>query len=686
MKLGDRRALVCDCEKTIPLDGGALGRALGGEPVRPVSQLCRGQMKALEEALASGEPALVACTQEAPLFKEIAAEAGCPDRIRFANIRETAGWSREAGAATAKIAALLAEAALDFPPPGKVAMRSDGLVLVYGAGERALEAARRLSRRMNVTCLLKPGTAILPPPVMEFPLFQGIIRIAKGHLGAFDLSVDGLAAYRPSSRGAFEFEPAADSQVSSCDVILDLSGDPPLFPRPQARDGYLRVEPTDAIRLNEALFDVLDLVGEFEKPRYLRVDPAICAHSRSGIVGCQLCLDVCPTGAIAPGGDHVSVDARVCAGHGACASVCPTGSIVFDVPAQGGLFRRLQVVSATYHQAGGRNLALLVHDPRYGEELIQLIARAGPGLPAHVVPFSLSEVTLVGIDFLLSALAYGAAQVRILVPPDRRDDLDPLEGHIALIEALRGALGYKGCAVCLDQVTDPIGWAEALFREAPPPPIRTPAVYRPAPEKRTMLALALGHLRTQAPEPAGTIALPPGAPFGQVVLDSRLCTLCLACVGACPTGALGSPGDKPLLNFEEAACVQCGLCRNTCPERAITLSPRLFLTEEARRRVVLKEEELFCCIRCGKPFAVPSTIERLAARMQGHSLFATPERLDLIRMCEDCRIVAQFDDPATPMRTSPRPLPRTTEDYLRERADAEAAARAAGQEPGRTKT
>ena len=86
---------------------------------------------------------------------------------------------------------------------------------------------------------------------------------------------------------------------------------------------------------------------------------------------------------------------------------------------------------------------------------------------------------------------------------------------------------------------------------------------------------------------------------------------------------------------------------------------------------VLKEEEPFCCIRCGKPFGVKSTIERVVAKLADtHWMFKdSPERLDLIRMCEDCRVAFVSEKEFDPY-AAPRAPVRTTDDYLRER-DAE---------------
>jgi len=46
------------------------------------------------------------------------------------------------------------------------------------------------------------------------------------------------------------------------------------------------------------------------------------------------------------------------------------------------------------------------------------------------------------------------------------------------------------------------------------------------------------------------------------------------------------------------------------------------------------------------------------------------QRLDIIEMCEDCRVTAVDNENFDPYGAPPRPAPRTTEDYLREREQA----------------
>ena len=667
-KVNGKTCLICNCERTMPLDAEALARALElSAPPEVHTQLCRAQLDQFRATLAGEGEVLVGCTQEAPLFTETLDEMGAETPVRFTNIRERAGWSGEASQTTPKIAALLAEAALDVPATPSVAMTSEGLCLVYGRDETAIEAARQLSARLDVTVVLKEPGEIVPPRVMDVPVFRGRITAAGGHLGAFEVIVDDYAPAVVSSRGFLTFEAARDGAASRCDLILDLTGEAPLVPAPEKRDGYVRVDPADPTAVQRALFDLSDMVGEFEKPRYVAFDAGLCAHSRSQLTGCTRCLDVCPASAIRPDGDSVAIDPFVCGGCGSCSSVCPTGAARYDMPPAATVLERLRTLLATYHDAGGTAPVLLVHDPRHGEDLIAAAARFGRGLPARVLPFAVNETTQIGFDFLTAAFAYGAARILLLTGPGKRDELSGLAAQAGLAEAVMDGLGYQGGRVAVLVESDPEALETALYDLADLP-TASPSRFLPLGEKRTVTRLALDHLHSQAPAPVEHLPLPTGAPFGTLDIDAEGCTLCLACVGACPTGALRDNPDRPQLGFVEDACVQCGLCRVTCPEKVIALEPRISFAPEAKQTVVVKEEEPFECIRCGKPFGARSSIERIYNQLaEKHSMFQDSRTIDRIKMCDDCRVVDQFNDPDAPFAGAPRPRVRTTDDDLLER-------------------
>ncbi len=476
---------------------------------------------------------------------------------------------------------------------------------------------------------------------------------------------------RPSSRASLDFELARDGAASRCDILIDLSGGTPLFSAHERRDGYLRADPADAAAIQRALFEAVDLVGEFEKPRYVQFREELCAHSRNRITGCTRCLDLCPVSAIQPAGDHVTIDPYICGGCGACHSVCPTGAASYAYPRGEDLLRRLATLLSRYEKSGGRHAVVLLHDQAHGWPIIEAMARFGKGLPARVLPVEVNEVTQLSLDVLLSTLVFGAERLVILGAPAKRQEFAGLAGEIGICETIMTGLGYESGLVELLVEDDPDRISEALHSDRAIVE-RVPGTFVPQASKRANLRLATAHLHGSAPAPVDSLPLPPGAAYGAVRVETTGCTLCLACVSTCPTGALGDNPDLPQLSFQEEACIQCGLCRNTCPESVITLEPRFTFTGAAKERAVLYEEEPFCCVSCGKPFASKSTIEKMLSQLAGkHSMFQG-SAAETLKMCEDCRVIAHFEAKEPEMAGGQRPLPRTTEDYLAGRTNGEA--------------
>ena len=660
--------LICSCEDTMPLDVEAVRLGCPGAQVTTARQLCRAELPKFNAVASAGMSMVVGCTQEAPLFSEAAGAGGGAD-IRFVNIRESAGWSTDAKNAGAKMAALIAAANETAPEVSFVTLNSDGVVLICGRDERAIEAANLLKDHLDVTVMIAPSAALTPARVSEFPIVHGRIRSAKGHLGAFELTVDDYAQALPSSRGTLGFGPARNGAVSRCDIILDLSGGAPPFSASDLRDGYLRADPGDPAAVLREVLKARDLSGAFDKPRYIDFTRDLCVHSRSRIVGCHRCLDLCPAGAIAPAGDHVAIDARICAGCGQCAAACPTGAASYALPPADALMRKLRAMLRAYGDAGGSDAIVLLHDEAHGVPLIDALARFGDGLPANALPVAVNEVTQVGLESIAAVFAYGASALRFLLRAKPRHDVAGLAKTVAVAEPILSGLGFGSGRVAAIETDDPDALGAALRTIMASAPAPRPASFLPAGGKREALRLALRELHRAAPSPADVIALPEGAPFGAVEIDATGCTLCLACVSACPTTALLDDPGRPMLRFVEDVCVQCGLCKATCPEKVITLRPQLDFRAATMTARVLKQEEPFDCIRCGKPFGVRSTIERVATALAGkHWMYQTADRrLDAIRMCADCRVIAVTEAGSDRAGAPPRPAMRTTEDYLAER-------------------
>ena len=416
-----RKVLICSCDDTMPLDGATVGRACHGAEIIEGRQLCRAELERFRKAAAGGEPIIVACTQEAPLFSDAAGETRGSGALSFVNIRETAGWSKDAKAAAPKMAALIAAAAEPVPDYAFVGLSSEGVTVLYGKDEQAIEAANLLKDHLNLTVLIKD--TVPPMRVTEFPLVKGAIKSAKGYLGAFELTIDDYAQPAPSSRDGLQFGAARNDVAMRCDVLIDLSGGSPLFPSADLRDGYLRADPGDLAAVLRAVLKARDLTGSFDKPRYITFTEDLCAHSRSKTVGCRRCLDLCPTGAIAPNGDQVAIDAQICAGCGQCAAACPTGAAAYALPPSDTLLRKLRTLLATYREAGGAQPVLLFHDGEHGVETIDALARFGDGLPANVLPVQVNEITQVGLEAVAGAFAYGASAARFLLRAKPRHGL-----------------------------------------------------------------------------------------------------------------------------------------------------------------------------------------------------------------------------------------------------------------------
>ena len=683
--------LICDCNQTMPLQAKSLGAALN-ENLTLHSSLCRREAGEFVKAVQSGDEVVVACTQEKRLFAELAEQTpGVLAPIRFVNIRETGGWSRDAAQASPKIAALLAAAHLPEPEPvATVTYQSAGRLLIVGELGAAERAAELLGDEFDITLFTQGAGEAGAMQERRYPVLGGQILSLTGWLGAFELQwqrtnpidldlctrcnacltvcpEDAIGFdYQINSAlckshkacvkvcqvaGAIDFNRELVTSSESFDLVLDLRATP-AFTQHALPQGYLRWDGRDA----KPLLQLRGLVGEFEKPKFFVYKQKLCAHSRNEKTGCSACIDVCSASAISSDRhrQQVKVNPNLCVGCGTCSTVCPTGAMSFAYPRASEQGVKFKTMLSTYARSGGKHAALLLHSQNGGARLLGDLGRAAQlerqlkngthGVPARVLPIALWHTSSLGLELWLTAIAYGASQVWVLLTDEEAPQYqEALRDQMAVAQAILTGLGYQGEHFRLLQARDARDLA-ALDRElqaAPAQVVSRSASFAVQADKRATLELALAHLMEQAPvkSNATVIALPAsGSPLGALAINKDACTLCLSCVNACPASALQDNQAAPQLKCIVKNCVQCGLCVKTCPENALALLPQLNLGAQRKEAVVLNAMQPYVCIRCSKPFGTLKAIEAMLGKLSGHSMFqgAAAERL---KMCSDCRVI-----------------------------------------------
>ena len=678
----------------MPLQSQKLGASLN-ETLTLHSALCRREAGAFQKAIQSGDDVVVACTQEKRLFAEVGEQTErATSVIKFVNIRETGGWSKDAASAMPKIAALLAAAHLpDAEPVSTVTYKSAGRLLIVGALDKAEQVAGLLSDTLDVT-IFAQGVSLGQSTAQErqYPVIAGSNLTVKGWLGAFEAAwtksnpidldlctrCNACVAVCPEGAidlsyqidnskctshrdcvavckvaGAIDFNRVEQPATEAFDMVLDM-GAQPLISLHAPPQGYFALNASEGLAspgLLPMVVKLRDMVGEFEKPKFFNYKQKICAHSRNETVGCNACIDVCSAGAVKSekSRQQIVVNPNLCVGCGACTTVCPTGALTYAYPRASEQGVRLKTLLSTYAKAGGVNATLLFHSQVAGQRAVEALGRAAQlqkavrGVPANVIPLALWHTASVGLDLWLSAVAFGAAQVAVLVTDEEAPAyLESLATQMQVAQALLSGLGYAGIHFHLiraPSVADLDTSLQTLARARPAVPANT-ARFAVAQEKRSTLDMALDHFITHAPAALPeAIALPTvGAPFGSLLVNKDACTLCLSCVSACPASALQDNPEHPQLKFIEKNCVQCGLCASTCPEDAITLQPRLLLTPQRKEARVLNESQPYQCIRCSKPFGTLKAIESMLGKLAGHAMFQGAAA-DRLKMCGDCRVI-----------------------------------------------
>ena len=504
--------------------------------------------------------------------------------------------------------------------PPVVTFESRGYTLLVGDDDELLLFASLIppSVRGSVVCLSLTPFLKEKKSLSNIMIYYAFEVEIKGFLGAFDVDV------------IFDNQKQNLSQIAfgrpQFDLIIDLTKTG-IHKAQVLPLGYYAVGRA-VVTKEETLSALEEMKGTFDKPKYFHLDKARCAHTSRSVKGCTRCIDACDADALNILDMAININPYLCQGQGACATACPTEAIRYALPEsvhiQGYIFQILQY----FKENNGESPTVLFYSK--ADEMV--LAEEIGSLKSNVFPVQLEELASVGIDTWFCTLIYGAANI-ILLDSDSVHEKTRrvIERELQIAHDFLLTLNMPSRTISLLSV-------ESLNKDEAPLKVSICHDLQLQGSKREKLAQALDLLAEKSKISTELMTVRPEAPYGQIHINVKQCTLCVSCVAVCPTDALQTLGTHPGISFREQDCVQCGLCQRACPESVISLIPRYNWDPKTRKaRITLNEEEAEACLSCGKAFAPVSLVNMLKEKLREHSHFQNDAILRL-SMCEDCRV------------------------------------------------
>lgn len=336
-----------------------------------------------------------------------------------------------------------------------------------------------------------------------------------------------------------------------------------------------------------------------------------CLHQRSKLSDCQLCVEVCPVGALQPGAPP-SLDVDKCVSCYACLPVCPVGSL----------------------QAHDAVASLLDCSIRLGNSQIELLCdkhvHSKVGVSEGLTGLRLKGC-LAGLGAGAYTILYSLGVERLFLRVDEcsncglRDLLPRILDQAAWANHFLSSWSARDLILCLNDLTDP---EERPLWDADNPPMSRRDLFRIA-GKQSQISLARamnpevdkkrGPGRDQLRINQAVNHISDAAHDGKVSLGDmnyaiadvdENCTACGACAQICPTEALQFKQDEKKehysLSFSPRECVGCGLCEQVCLTKAIQLdhSPDYAQVFGQDANIALTAGRLKECDRCNALIAV----------------------------------------------------------------------------------
>ena len=205
-------------------------------------------------------------------------------------------------------------------PPLTVVSPGRTLIVAQDA-ERAI-ACSELLRGQGLTCTLLAIKEASPYAAFsrlgDLPVLEVNAASITGAFGGFSATVTTEGKQKDLTEWF-------DKDAIAFDLVLDLQSTPS-FAGDRLPMGYY-APGADLARLDEAMRELPEMRGRFQKPQFNAFLGDRCIHGRSRTRDCSRCVAVCPFGAIQSKARSISINHYLCQGCGGCALVCPTEAI-----------------------------------------------------------------------------------------------------------------------------------------------------------------------------------------------------------------------------------------------------------------------------------------------------------------------------------------------------------------------
>lgn len=685
---------VCDCNKSLPIDIGAITRSLKLS-VKPklYSRLRRDEIHPLKYHAQKEkyDRLLIGCCGEREFFlHELSTIGFQAEQIQFLNLKEECFWVHEdREAANGKAARLMrasletAEARQQMP---EMPVRAGDLISIVAETPLAFSLARRLANHAKVTLLLEETSeafdSFLPSP-LPCEVNRGRVTEIQGQLGEFKILVERTQAIdldrcvscmrcvpvchtQAITAGLRLIDskcdrcgdcltecgevqaikiPRKDQQMVEADQVIFLGSQqlPPRYRRPGIHH-VPTVRPEDIDRI---AFDAMALIGDFMKPEFVKYNIGTCAGGYADFKGCGICIPSCPYDAIQrdPGASpsRVTVDPVSCEGCGACISACPTSALHFAEPSPRFIYTKMRALLAPVNGGEEERPVLAFHCSNTGRAALQNARAWEVKLPANLLPIEIPCLRYVSEANMLAAFRLGAAGVALLgceqcPHGERQLLLEKLDFAKIVLESF----GFGGERIRLFTTEEAAHEAlSALGRfatQTSPFPIKWDGQFPDKVENREIIADAIATFLEGTGRDPGRVKENTPFPFAWADVRAEGCTMCRSCVNICPVHAFKLDDEKHTLEFRYMSCVACGMCEKACPENVITLHRDLILEKAAFAYQVMVQDEMVGCLQCGKEYINKRALAAIQVKVGMMEAFLEG-RADLLLMCPDCRAV-----------------------------------------------